>query len=578
MLRLTRSSLIFVGISFVVFITYLLYLQSEVSVPKSVEHTDSKPAIHAGVVKDTKPAQEPPILSTTSYNFEIDRIKFNQIMVDIQTLVNKDTNSKIYEYINVKYEQNHFDDFSKMAAEFKELQRFWIVNRRLVNEAVTNGAGATHADIKRFIFGLLQKDAELSKHLADLEDYYYLMGRLEQKLVGWIRPFNSDIASLYDTYKPNSKAIIIGISNGYMGLGSTAVRAIREIHKSDIPIHVYYIGDGDLSIKNRQILQSMGANVFTHDITKLLDNRIIDLGGWALKPFAALLAPAEEVMLVDADITFIQSPDAIFKHPDYIERKALFFWDRAMWKNNPDNAKWVLSFAMSDKEFDELNPDYKYAPKGDENEKIDDITIPRRLQKSRYITLEAAHEQESGVVVINKRERFIPLLTSCNMNNKKERDEVSYKKFHGDKETFWTGFEMVGGQYAWNPNPPGMISDATFQPTEKLPEIPTVPHDHKWEGTHKLCSTQMLHFDHNTKPLWFNGGLYANKFSKHWGLGKFTHYIHGKKAKWSLGEANWVCMDSEDGEVLALSAATAKVVSDSEDILLQVKEKYGFDE
>lgn len=111
---------------------------------------------------------------------------------------------------------------------------------------------------------------------------------------------------------------------------------------------------------------------------------------------------------------------------------------------------------------------------------------------SRWFRLVSAHEQESGVVLINKTSRFLGLLATCKMNGKWERDLVSYRLFHGDKETYWIGFEMVQEPYAFIKNYGGVIGEL------------------RTDNNQSVCGAQ-LHEDHRGRPLWWNGGLYRNK-------------------------------------------------------------------
>jgi hypothetical protein len=56
------------------------------------------------------------------------------------------------------------------------------------------------------------------------------------------------------------------------------------------------------------------------------------------------------------------------------------------------------------------------------------------------------HWQESGVVVIDKRRRLLGLLAACRLNDGPERKEI-HAWTHGDKETFWLGFEIAEEPY-----------------------------------------------------------------------------------------------------------------------------------
>lgn len=63
------------------------------------------------------------------------------------------------------------------------------------------------------------------------------------------------------------------------------------------------------------------------------------------------------------------------------------------------------------------------------------------VEKTRWWSYRSAHEQESGVVVINKKRSLLGLLATCKMNDKRERDQVTYKHIHGDKEVSKMGIQ-----------------------------------------------------------------------------------------------------------------------------------------
>jgi hypothetical protein len=56
------------------------------------------------------------------------------------------------------------------------------------------------------------------------------------------------------------------------------------------------------------------------------------------------------------------------------------------------------------------------------------------VPKTRWFKGTSSHEQESGVVVMDKKKSLLGLLSTCKLNGITERDEVVYKHVHGDKE------------------------------------------------------------------------------------------------------------------------------------------------
>ncbi|KAG0207026.1 hypothetical protein BGX28_001626 [Mortierella sp. GBA30] len=300
---------------------------------------------------------------------------------------------------------------------------------------------------------------EMAKTRPEID--YFL--RLEKRLFPWLHYGRRSSFSLLRSYK--GRGLVFCAGNGQFEFVVTAIQAIRRRLKSSLPIQVFHMGESDLS-KERQIyLRDMTTDVEIVDVTRILDNDYMQLGGWAIKPFAMLASSFEEVMFVDADAYFLQDPVVLFEDPGYLATGSLFFYDRTLFPGITRSSDWLKSVTPMLSSF---------------------------VPTSRTFRLVSAHEQESGVVLINKRERFLGMLATCKMNGKWERDLVSYKVFHGDKETFWTGFEMIQEPYAFMRNYGGVIGELR-------------PDDHR-----SVCGAQ-LHEDYRGRPLWWNGGLYRNK-------------------------------------------------------------------
>ncbi|KAF9103430.1 hypothetical protein BGX29_003390 [Mortierella sp. GBA35] len=306
-----------------------------------------------------------------------------------------------------------------------------------------------------------RSDREKEKALVQLakthpEIDFFL--RLEKRLFPWVHYVRQSSFSLYNTYK--GRGLVFCAGNGQFEFVVTAIQAIRSRLKSTLPIQVFHMGDGDLSPPRQNYLRDMTTDVEVIDVTNILDNDYMRLGGWAIKPFAMLASNFEEVMFVDADAYFLQDPAVLFQDPGYLATGALFFYDRTLFQGWVVGSDWLKS----------ITPILSSFPR-----------------TSRWFRRTSAHEQESGVVLINKRTRFLGMLATCKMNSKWERELVSYKISHGDKETFWTGFEMIQEPYVFMRNYGGVI------------------------GELRPDNEKSLHQDHRGRPLWWNGGLYRNK-------------------------------------------------------------------
>lgn len=151
------------------------------------------------------------------------------------------------------------------------------------------------------------------------------------------------------------------------------------------------------------------------------------------------------------------------------------------------------------------------------------------VPRSRWFRDLSSHEQESGVVVVDKKKALTGLLSSCKMNGVTECNAVVYRHVYGDKETYWVGFEVTQTSYAFVKSFAGVIGSHGRGDTDGSPEY--------------ICGNH-IHFDANGKPLWLNGGLYRNKHAKdRLEYLNFTHYSISTGDDWEFG-AN--CIKNKD--------------------------------
>ncbi|KAF9549406.1 hypothetical protein EC957_003795 [Mortierella hygrophila] len=303
--------------------------------------------------------------------------------------------------------------------------------------------------------------------------------RLERRLFPWVQYVRQSSFSLHSTFK--GRGLVFCAGNNQFEFVVTSIQAVRNRLKSTLPIQVFHMGDGDMSPARQDYLRQMAADIEIIDVTKILDNDYMRLGGWSIKPFAMLASSFEEVMFVDADAYFLQDPAVLFQDPGYLATGALFFYDRTLFPGWTDGSDWLKSITPILSSFPRI---------------------------SRMFRLKSAHEQESGVVLINKKTRFLGLMGTCKMNGKWERDLVSYKIFHGDKETFWIGFEMIQEPYVFMRNYGGVIGE--LRP-----------------GNEKSVCGAQLHQDYRGRPLWWNGGLYRNKNAGVYRYLQFDYWMTG---------------------------------------------------
>lgn len=330
--------------------------------------------------------------------------------------------------------------------------------------------------------------------------------------------------------------ICVGSSNYH--LASHLIASLRRVHTSSIPIEIAYAGNSDLQPQHQQFLQSLGPDISLINLLDIFPRAQSDLlgSGWAMKPFALLASRFPHAILVDADAVFLTPPDEIFEtHPQLMRTGTLFYHDRAAAGGGDEG----LQFVKAQLEAAAIAPS-KFL----ENESL-------------YFAGESWYEADSGVVCVDKSRPhvFLGLVFATWMNTKEVREEVSYRLFYGDKETFWIAMELSSTEYFFEPLYAGSMGKISG-------EFPPDPDQNKVE----LCGTHMLHMDHlGTTPFWINGGVYRHKSQPENGYAELTHYWAGNvdaksKPQWWWIEGNVACL-SEKG-IRALDPSMRKTVDD----------------
>ncbi|KAJ3324247.1 hypothetical protein HDV06_000286 [Boothiomyces sp. JEL0866] len=344
---------------------------------------------------------------------------------------------------------------------------------------------------------------------------------LDKTLFSWIKGFKSTI-DMRDSFEGTGLVICAG--NHQTNLAISTLRMIRDVHGSKIPFEVFYNGDGDLSKANREKFEKV-PNTKTVDIQSILDNNHIKIGGWAIKSFALLASSFNKAMLIDADVVFLQSPDVLFNGKLFEKHGALFFHDRSLYSHGDETLNWFKS----------LMPD----------------PMSEYASKLRVFKGTTAHEQESGVVLINKRENMLGLLATCVLNVDNYR-EIAYKRVFGDKETFWVGFESIEEKYIFNPRYPGAAG-----------EVAEIEGEFKYE----ICARQLLHVDENSLPVWINGGIAISKYDKDSPLAPLKYYDY-EPGVWTLHSENRACLKVKEkppkfeGEMARVIKESGVIVQD----------------
>ncbi len=255
-------------------------------------------------------------------------------------------------------------------------------------------------------------DMGLAQQVRSYESYRYFLAKFGQLLFPWTAPYFSDHMTLHAHFKRGGKGIVLTAGDDQAPYLLTSIPIMRQLGCT-LPIEVMYLGDSDLSEDFRSDLEAMDG-VMTRDIAQMVNDEGWRLAGWAAKPFAILFSSFREVIFIDADSLFFRNPAVLFDDPGYKSSGALFFRDRLIM---PESKKRWLQQIL---------------PK----------PISRQVKQSRFWTGDSGHQQESGVVVVDKWRHYLALLLVTRMNgpdrdgNKDEGRIGVYDMVYGKSNPF----------------------------------------------------------------------------------------------------------------------------------------------
>ncbi|AGO14282.1 AaceriAFL235Wp [[Ashbya] aceris (nom. inval.)] len=203
----------------------------------------------------------------------------------------------------------------------------------------------------------------------------------------------------------------------------------------------------------------------------------------------------EEIIFIDLDVVPFVAIDSFFDMKGYKDTGILMFQDRefngmksgdcrhAMEFMSPSSAEQVL-WGHRARYTQNLVNDIMHNDPG----KVGSVTV-----YNRYMEHNIYHTVESGLAVINKKEKLPSLISSLMLHINVQ--DCSY----GDKEFLWLGQLTAGEDYYIHHLAGGILG---------------VPHEIEDEGERKyeVCSTQIAHMDDDGSIIWINGGVQNCKF------------------------------------------------------------------
>lgn len=222
---------------------------------------------------------------------------------------------------------------------------------------------------------------------------------LRERYFGWWKPTTT--THLPWEAQNHTTGIVLTAGQGNMRLAAHAIRTLRNVVNTTLPIQVAYAGDDDLPAPMRKDMRALDPKLGLINILDHYDEDVAGLrfGGYAMKPFAALACSFEKVIIIDADTIFMQRPDEWFEEDAGLKQTGtLFFHDRAY--GGRRTTDWVK----------DLLKESGQKPSA-------------TLNSSMYWQQELEHQQESGVVYFNKAipTAFMSLLFTTYMNTQNVR-------------------------------------------------------------------------------------------------------------------------------------------------------------
>ncbi len=199
-----------------------------------------------------------------------------------------------------------------------------------------------------------------------------------------------------------------------------AVRTLRDHLGTDLPIEVWHIGDGEMSLSMKAILEDQGVAVIDAQ-AHLKEFPAKALGGWELKPYAIMNCRFREVLLLDADNVPVRDPAFLFEAPKYREAGCVFW---------PD----IVSLTQRASIWEICGVEYRSTP-----------------------------SFETGQIVIDKAKCWHALQLTKAMN---DHSDFFYRHVYGDKDTFLLAWLRLAQAYAMPKHPvrqlPGTLCQHDF--------------------------------------------------------------------------------------------------------------------
>ncbi|RLO10276.1 hypothetical protein DYB28_013149 [Aphanomyces astaci] len=249
------------------------------------------------------------------------------------------------------------------------------------------------------------------------------------------------------------RGFVVPMFDAMIPIGVSLIQELRRYGNNDV-IQVYHCL-GELSPLSVQLLHRADDFIEVIDVCheyvtqgNLTLEQAKDFRNFYIKPLALIHTRLEDVILLDADDILFSDPAALWDVPAYKATGTIFFYDREINENSYLNGKhrWTNDAGVDVEEntLQEMVRMFESERFGLRRNQPSD-----HVRNSLPFNSQGAHEQDSSVVVVDKRRHHIAmdvlwfLITAW-------RYRFTYS--WGDKENFWLAYELSQSPYSFSPH------------------------------------------------------------------------------------------------------------------------------
>ncbi|RHZ07150.1 hypothetical protein DYB26_004524 [Aphanomyces astaci] len=335
-----------------------------------------------------------------------------------------------------------------------------------------------------------------------------------------ITPIGEAAQASWPTIK---RGFIVPMFDGMLPIGISLIQELRRLGNHDL-VQVYHCL-GELSALSLRLLHRADSYVEVVDVCadmvaqdKLTWHEAKRFRNFFIKPLALVHTRLDEVILLDADDILFVDPATLWDVDAFHATGAMFFYDREIVENTFLRLKYsyvdpLLGHVTEENTLQQLFRLFEFHRFGLAKPAAPSV----HAQSSLAFTNQSAHEQDSSIVVVDKRrhDRAMDVLWFLITDWRFRFPMYSW----GDKENFWLAYELSQSPYSFSPY-------AATAAGNVQPHDPTT-----------VCG-EIAHFfpssSPNTTLLHINGNALINPYTK---TNAFNGYDKSFRPEFSRAEA-----------------------------------------